>query len=131
MADEYKKRLADIKTWLIRIYSVRFVSAGFDRFGNVLFWVVFAILAVGALWYCGAFFHAFDVSPFVAWIVVSVLPGLLTASLFFWRLLAIAALLELTVFVWFYSITPQERFSGTVWQQPWQRKFQVRRLRKR
>ena len=66
--------------------------------------------------------------PFAAWIAVSVLLGLLTASLFFWRLLAIAALLELTVFAWFYSITPQERFRGTVWQQPWQCTFQVRRL---
>ena len=119
---------ANIKTWLMRIYSVRFVSAGVDRFGNVLFWVFFALLAVGALWYSGAFFHAFDVPPFAAWTAVSVLLGLLAASLFFWRLLPIAALLELTVFAWFYSITPQERFRGTVWQQPWQRTFQVRRL---
>lgn len=125
---DMKKYLTDIKAWLIRIYSVRFVSAGFDRFGNVLFWLFFAVLAVGALWYCGAFFHAFDVTPFAVWTAVSVLLGLLAASLFFWRLLPAAALLELSVFVWFYSITPQERFRGTVWQQPWQRTFQVRRL---
>ena len=123
-----KNWLSVIKNWLMRIRSAKFLTAGFVHFGNALFWIIFVLLSVGALWYAGAFFRAFDLPAFAAWTAVIMLLVLLAASLFFWRLLPLAALLELTVFIWFYSITPQERFRGTVWQRPWQRTFQVRRL---
>lgn len=123
-----KNWLSVIKNWLVRIRSVKFLTAGFVHFGNALFWITFVLLSVGALWYAGAFFRAFDLPVYAAWTAVIILLVLLAASLFFWRLMPLAALLELIVFVWFYSITPQERFRGTVWQRPWQRTFQVRRL---
>ena len=123
-----KNWLSVIKNWLARIRSVKFLAAGFVHFGNALFWIIFVLLSIGALWYAGAFFRAFDLPAYAAWTAVILLLVLLAASLFFWRLMPLAALLELTVFVWFYSITPQERFRGTVWQRPWQRTFQVRRL---
>jgi len=62
-----------MKNWLGRIRSAKFLTAGFVHFGNALFRIIFVLLSIGALWYAGAFFHAFDVPPSVAWTAVIML----------------------------------------------------------
>ena len=103
----------------------RFFVAGFVRFGEILFEAAFAVLAVLALWCIGALLRAFDLPTFLAWTGVVLLLALLIVSLFFRWALAAAALLELLTIIAFCSITPERRFSGTVWQKPWRRTLEV------
>lgn len=112
-----------IKKWFLRIFS-----AGFVRSGKILFEAAFAVAAVIALWCFGAFFRAFDLPTFVSLGAVVVLLGSLIASLFFrWALIA-AVLLETVTVLSYQSLSPEQRFSKTVWQQSWRRILDVRKL---
>ena len=113
--------------WLKR-WGLRFLTAVFIRFESILFWAAFAFLAVIALWCIGAYFHAFDLPKFAAWSVSAVLTAALAISLFFRRVLPTVALLELVTIIAYQSISPAERFAGTVWQKPWRRTLDVRRI---
>lgn len=104
------------------------LSAVFDRFGSVLFWAAFVFLLLVAPWCFGAFFFAFDLPEFAAWSAAAVLTLALAASPFCRRALAAAALVELAAVVAFCSITPERRFAGTVWQKPWRRTLEVRKI---
>ena len=106
----------------------RFFAAVSRRFGKVLFWAAFALLAVTALWCFGAFFHAFDLPVFVAWSAVVLLTAALAASLFFPRALWAAALPELLTVIAYQLISPEQRFRNTVWQKPWRRTLEVRKI---
>ena len=112
-----------MKKRLIRIFFT-----GFSRFGKIFLFLAFAVLAVFALWCAGAFFHAFDIPVFIAWLAVAALCALLAAGLFFRRVLLLAAAFELAVVAAFFLITPEQRFRGTTWQRPWRRTLEVRRL---
>ena len=101
---------------LMKRWGLRFLTAIFVRFESILFWAAFAFLAVIALWCIGAFSHAFDLPKFAAWSASAVLTALLVTSLFFRRVLPTVALLELVVAIAYQSISPAERFAGTVWQ---------------
>ena len=106
----------------------KIVSTGYARLKNALFWAAFPILALGALWCSGAFFHAFDAPPFIAGIAVFAVWMLLLMSMFL-RLAAWAlAILEISVMAAFFGITPQQRFHDTVWQKPWRRTLETRKL---
>ena len=113
--------------WLKR-WGLRFLTSIFIRFESILFWAVFAFLAVIVLWCVGAFFQAFDLPESAAWIASAVLTVLLVTSLFFRRVLPTVALLELLTIIAYQSISPGERFAGTVWQKPWKRTLEVRRI---
>ena len=104
------------------------LSAAFGRFGGILFWAAFVLLVLVAVWCFGAFFLAFDLPEFAAWSAAAVLTLALAASPFYRRAPAVAALVELTTIVAFCSITPERRFAGTVWQKPWRRTLEVRRI---
>ena len=112
--------------WLKR-WGLRFLTAIFVRFESILFWAAFAFLTVIALWCVGAFFHAFDLAKFAAWGASAVLAALLVISLFFRRVLPSVALLELVTVISYWSISPEARFAGTVWQKPWKRTLEVRK----
>ena len=90
----------------------------FSRLGirslKTLFWVSFAIFALGVPWCAGAFFHAFDIPRFVSWGGVVLLVGSLLASLFFrWALLG-TALIEVLLTALFCLINAEERFQHTI-----------------
>ena len=59
----------------------RIFFSGFSRCRKILLCAAFALMAVVSLWCAGAFFHAFDVPKFVAWLAVIVLFALLAAGL--------------------------------------------------
>ena len=103
------------------------LSAVSGRLGGILFWAAFVLLTINAPWCFGAFFHAFDLPEFAAWSAALVLTLSLAASPFYRRVLAVAALVELTAVIVFWSITPERRFAGTVWQKPWRRTLEVRK----
>ena len=113
--------------WLKR-WGLRFLTAILVRFESLLFWAAFAFLSVTALWCIGAFFHAFDLPEFAAWGASVVLTALLVVSLFFRRGLLVVALLELVTVISYRSISSEARFAGTVWQRPWKRTLEVRRI---
>lgn len=106
----------------------RIFFSGFSRCRKILLCAAFALMAVVSLWCAGAFFHAFDVPKFVAWLAVIVLFALLAAGLFFRRALLAAAILEIAVVTAFCLITPERRFRDTTWQRPWRRTLEARRL---
>ena len=106
----------------------RFFAAGFVRFGEILFEAAFSVLAVLALWCIGALLRAFDLPSFLAWSAAALLLASLIVSLFFRWALAAAALLELLTIIAFCAITPEQRFSGTVWQKPWRRTLEVSKI---
>ena len=85
-------------------------------------------MTVLALWCAGAFFHAFDVPAFVAWLAVVSLFALLAAGLFCLRALLAAAIFETTAVAAFCLITPELRFRDTVWQRPWRSTLEARKL---
>ncbi len=105
-----------------------FLSAVLARFGNVLFWAVFAVLTLEALWCVGAFFHAFNIPRWMAWVGLLALLTLLAASIFRRWFLPAAAILEIAVLAAYLCITPERRFRETRWQTPWQRTLEVRPL---
>ena len=114
-----------MKTWLKRFCSARGVRT---RLGTILFWVSFAVLALGVPWCAGAFFHAFDIPGFLTWAGVIALIASLAASLFFrWALLA-AALIEVLLTAVFCLISPERRFRETNWQTSWKHTLEVSRL---
>ena len=98
------------------------------RLQQILFWIAFTVLAVNALWCSGAFLRAFDMPVFAAWGAVVLLAASLAVSLFFRPALLAAFLLEILAAAAFYSITPESRFSGTVWQVPWRHTLEVKKL---
>lgn len=107
---------------------LRILAAGSRRCGKVLFQATFALLAVIAPWCFGAFFHAFDLPSPVAWSAAAALTAFLAAGLFYRRALWGAALLELLTLASFHSISPEQRFGKTIWQKPWQRVLEVRKI---
>ena len=112
-----------IKKRLIRILSALGI-----RSLKTLFWVSFAVFALGVPWCAGAFFHAFDIPVFVAWCGVVLLLGSLIASLFFrWALLG-TVLIEVLLTAAFCLISPKERFRHTIWQKPWWYTLEVNKL---
>ena len=113
---------------LMKRWGLRFLTAVFIRFESILFWAAFAFLAVIALWCIGAYFHAFDLPKFAAWSVSAVLTAALAISLFFRRVLLVPALLGLVSVIAYRSISPEERFAGTVWQKPWKRTLETRKV---
>ena len=106
----------------------RIFFSGFSRCGKILLYLAFAVMTVVALWCAGAFFHGFDVPAFVARLAVIALFALLAAGLFFRRALLAAAIFETAVVMTFGLITPERRFRDTVWQRPWRRTLEARRL---
>lgn len=95
---------------------------------KTLFWISFAVLALGVPWCAGAFFHAFDIPVFVSWCGVILLLASLIASLFFrWALLG-TALIEVLLTAAFCLISPKERFLHTIWQTSWRYTLEVNRL---
>ena len=113
------------KIWLKRFFFSG--DARLRKIGKILFRVAFVALALGVPWCAGAFFHAFDMPVFFAWIGVIALLGSLAASLFFrWALLA-AALIEVLLTAVFCLITPERRFRETNWQTPWRHTLEVSR----
>ena len=112
-----------MKKWWARILSGLTV-----RVREILFWMAFAILALGVPWCVGAFFHAFDIPVFVSWCGVVLLLASLIASLFFrWALLG-TLLIEVLLTAVFCLINPEERFQHTIWQKPWWYTLEVNRL---
>jgi len=104
------------------------LAAGCARFGSLLFWIAFALLALISLWCLGAFFRAFDLPAFCAWAAAVMLAGSLVASWFFRPALAVTAAAELATVIAFLLITPESRFRDTVWQKPWRRTLKVKKL---
>ena len=51
-----------VRKWLIRILRALGI-----RSLKTLYWVSFAVLALGVPWCVGAFFHAFDIPVFLSW----------------------------------------------------------------
>jgi len=112
-----------VKKWLMRILFALGI-----RSLKTLFWVSFAVLALGVPWCAGAFFHAFDIPVFVSWCGVILLLASLIASLFFrWTLLG-TALIEVLLTAVFCLISPEERFRHTIWQKPWWYTLEVNKL---
>ena len=114
---------ASVKKWLIRILRALGI-----RSLKTLFWVAFAVLALGVPWCAGAFFHAFDIPVFVSWCGVVLLLASLIASLFFRPALLGTALIEVLLTAVFCLISPEERFRHTIWQKPWWYTLEVNRL---
>ena len=106
----------------------RIVSAGWSRCGKWIFRAAFLLLAVLAPWCVGALFLAFDLSAVAAWAAVVLLLASLIVGLFFRWAWAAAALLEGLTIIAYYSLTPEQRFAETVWQTPWRRTLEVRKL---
>ena len=76
-------RIQIVKKWLKRLLFRLGI-----RSLKTLFWVTFAIFALGVPWCAGALFHAFDIPAFVSWGGIVLLAGSLLVSLFFrWALL--------------------------------------------
>ena len=95
---------------------------------KTLFWVAFAVFALGVPWCAGALFHAFDIPRFVSWCGVVLLAGSLLASLFSrWALLG-TALIEVLLTALFCLINAEERFQHTIWQTPWRYTLEANRL---
>ena len=116
-------QIQTVEKWLKRLFSRLGI-----RSLKTLFWVSFAIFALGVPWCAGAFFHAFDIPRFVSWGGVVLLVGSLLASLFFrWALLG-TALIEVLLTAVFCFITPERRFRDIVWQTPWRYTLEVNRL---
>lgn len=106
----------------------RFLSRLGTRSLKTIFWIAFAVLALGVPWCAGAFFHAFDIPAFVSWCGVILLLASLIASLFFrWALLG-TALIEVLLTAVFCLISPEERFQHTLWQTPWRYTLEVNKL---
>ena len=120
----------DLKKTMFSLYARagELLSRAAARAGKMLFWAAFVLLTLNALWCFGAFFLAFDLPVFAAWSAAAVLTLSLAASPFYRRALAVAVLVESTTIVAFCSITPERRFAGTVWQKPWRRTLEVRRI---
>ncbi len=112
-----------VKKWLMRIL----LALGI-RSLKTLFWIAFAVLALGVPWCAGALFHAFDIPVFVSWIGFILLLGTLIASLFFRPVLLGAALIEVLLTAVFCLISPKERFLHTLWQTPWRHTLEVNQL---
>jgi len=89
---------------------------------------VFPLLALGALWCTGAFFHAFDAPSYIAGAAVFASWLLLLLSVFHRRTAWALVILEISTLAAFLSITPQQRFRNTVWQKPWRRTLAPRKL---
>ena len=112
-----------VKKWL-----KRFVFRLGIRSLKTLFWIAFAVFALGVPWCAGALFHAFDIPVFVSWCGIVLLLASLIASLFFgWALLG-TALIEVLLTAAFCLISPEERFRHTIWQKPWWYTLEVNRL---
>ena len=117
-----------MKNRLIRICSTLRLRARFRGFRKSLYWVSFAVLALGVPWCAGALFHAFDIPVFFAWFgFIALLASLAVALFFRWALLA-TALIEFLLITAFCFITPEERFRHTLWQTPWRHTLEVKRL---
>ena len=116
------KQYLDRKTGMLKL---RFLES---RLQQILFWIAFAILTVNALWCSGVFLKAFDLPAFAAWGSVFLLLSSLVASIFFRPALLAAFLLEILAAAAYFSITPERRFSGTVWQTPWRHTLEVSKL---
>ena len=117
-----------MKSWLIRIASVLRLRARFRAARKMLYWIGFAVLALGVPWCAGALFHAFDIPVFVSWCGVVLLLASLAVGLFFrWGLLA-AVLIEILLTALFCLISPEKRFRHTIWQTPWRYTLEVNRL---
>jgi len=95
---------------------------------KTLYWVSFAVLALGVPWCVGALFHAFDIPAFVSWCGVILLLASLLASLFFRGALLGTLLIEVLLTAVFCLISPDKRFRHTVWQTPWRYTLEVNRL---
>ena len=106
----------------------KFVSAVFNWLKRELYWMVLPWLLLGALWSSGAFFRAFDAPLTVAVIAVFSLWMLLLSSVFFRRATLAVVWLELATVAAFCRITPEQRFRDTVWQKPWSRTLEAKRL---
>ena len=112
----------------MKMWTRRILRALGIRSLKTLFWISFAVLALGMPWCTGAFFHAFDIPVFVSWCGLVLLLAALVASLFFrWALLG-AALIEILLTAVFCLISPKERFLHTIWQTPWWYTLEVNRL---
>ena len=112
----------------MKMWTRRILRALGIRSLKTLFWISFAVLALGMPWCTGAFFHAFDIPVFVSWCGLVLLLAVLVASLFFrWALLG-AALIEILLTGVFCLISPKERFLHTIWQTPWWYTLEVNRL---
>lgn len=112
----------------MRKRPAKFISAVPAWLKKLFFQAVFPILALGALWCTGAFFHAFDASPFIAGIAVFASWTLLLLSLLHRRAAWALAILETSTLAAFFGITPQQRFTNTVWQKPWRQTLETRKL---
>lgn len=116
-----------MKSWLMRIASALRLRAWFRLLRKTLFRVSFVLLALGVPWCTGALFHAFDMPVFFAWTVLIALLVSLAASLFSRWGLPAAALIEILLTGVFCLISPEKRFSKTVWQTPWKQTLEVSR----
>ena len=106
----------------------KFASVVFGWLKREIYWAFLPVLLIGALWCSGAFFHAFDASPAIAVIAVFALWMLLLLSVFIRRAALAVLILELATLAAFFSITPQQRFRDTVWQKPWRKTLEVKKL---
>ena len=95
---------------------------------KTLYWVSFAVLALGVPWCVGALFHAFDIPVFLSWCGVVLLLASLIAGLFFRRALLGTLLIEVLLTAVFCLISPEKRFQHTIWQMPWWYTLEVNRL---
>lgn len=117
------ERIQAVKKWLKRLLFRLGI-----RSLKTLFWVTFAVFALGVPWCAGALFHAFDIPSFVSWAGVVLLAASLLVSLFFHWALPGTALIEVLLTAAFCCITPERRFQGTAWQVPWRYTLEVNRL---
>ena len=104
-------------------------SASVGWLKREIYWAALPLLLLGALWSSGAFFRAFDAPIVVAVVAVFSLWMLLLLSVFIRRAALAAVWVELAVIAAFFCITPRQRFpEGTVWQKPWLKTLETRKL---
>lgn len=116
-------QMQTVKKWLKRLLFRLGI-----RSLKTLFWVAFAVFALGVPWCAGALFHAFDIPVFVSWGGVILLLASLLVSLFFrWALLG-TALIEILLTAAFCCITPERRFNRTTWQTSWRYTLETNKL---
>ena len=106
----------------------KFVFSAWKRLKKALYWTAFPILAIGALWCTGAFFHAFDAPPSIAGAAAFATWALLLISVFRRRAVLPLMILEISTLAAFLSIAPQQRFLNTAWQKPWRRTLDALKL---
>ena len=87
---------------------------------KILYITLMAASLPAAVWCCGVFYFLMF-SRSIPWSSAAalLLAALWIGGCFFRRMTILLAAAEIGITLYFFSITPQERFSSAVWQRPW------------